>query len=162
MTPDASATNAHLRQRTTVCRKETPMDIEYRINAPITADEFIELLRASTLGERRPIDDRACMEGMVANANLMVSAWAGDVLVGIARSMTDFHYACYLSDLAVRRDYQKRGIGKRLQTLTQEALEPNCKLILLAAPAANAYYEHIGYEHHPRCWVLDRTCAIKA
>ena len=138
------------------------MDIEYRINAPVGADEFIELLRASSLGERRPVDDRACMEGMVANANLMVSAWAGDVLVGIARSMTDFHYACYLSDLAVRRDYQRNGIGKRLQTLTQEALGPNCKLILLAAPAANAYYEHIGYEHNPRCWVLDRVHAIKA
>ncbi|MEJ2479823.1 MAG: GNAT family N-acetyltransferase [Acidihalobacter sp.] len=138
------------------------MDIEYRINAPVGADEFIELLRASSLGERRPVDDRACMEGMVANANLMVSAWAGDVLVGIARSMTDFHYACYLSDLAVRRDYQRNGIGKRLQTLTQEALGPNCKLILLAAPAANAYYEHIGYEHNPRCWVLDRAHAIKA
>lgn len=138
------------------------MDIEYRINAPLSTDEFIELLRASTLGERRPVDERACMEGMVANANLMVSAWADGSLVGIARSMTDFHYACYLSDLAVHRDYQKRGIGKRLQALTQEALGPNCKLILIAAPAANAYYEHIGYEHNPRCWVLDRKRTIKA
>ena len=138
------------------------MDIEYRINAPVSTDEFIELLRASTLGERRPVDDRACMEGMVANANLMVSAWTDGRLVGIARSMTDFHYACYLSDLAVHRDYQRNGIGKRLQTLTQEALGPNCKLILIAAPAANAYYEHIGYEHNPRCWVLDRKRAIKA
>ena len=137
------------------------MDIEYKINAPLSTDEFIELLRASTLGERRPVDDRACMEGMVANANLMVSAWAGDVLVGIARSMTDFHYACYLSDLAVHRDYQKTGIGKRLQALTQETLGPQCKLMLLAAPAANAYYGHIGYEHNPRCWVLDRERAIK-
>ena len=138
------------------------MDIEYRINAPLSTDEFIELLRASTLGERRPVDDRACMEGMVANANLMVSAWTGGRLAGIARSMTDFHYACYLSDLAVHRDYQRNGIGKRLQTLTQEALGPNCKLILIAAPAANAYYEHIGYEHNPRCWVLDRKHTIKA
>jgi GNAT superfamily N-acetyltransferase len=137
------------------------VDIEYRTNTPISADEFIELLRASTLGERRPVDDRACMEGMVANTNLMVSAWAGDLLVGIARSVTDFHYACYLSDLAVHRDYQKRGIGKRLQALTQEALGPKCKLILLAAPAANAYYEHIGYDHNPRCWVLDRARRIR-
>ncbi len=137
------------------------MEVEYRINAPISADEFIELLRASTLGERRPIDDRACMEGMVANSNLMVSAWAGDSLVGIARSMTDFHYACYLSDLAVHRDYQKRGIGRRLQALTQSELGPRCKLILIAAPAANAYYEHIGYEHNPRCWLLDRDRYIQ-
>ncbi|MBI5376293.1 MAG: GNAT family N-acetyltransferase, partial [Candidatus Schekmanbacteria bacterium] len=89
------------------------MSIEYKVNAPVTADQFIELLRESTLGERRPIDDRECMEGMVKNSNLMVTAWNDGKLIGIARSMTDFHYACYLSDLAVHREYQKRGIGKR-------------------------------------------------
>lgn len=77
------------------------MSIEYKINAPITADQFIDLLARSTLGERRPIHDIECMEGMIANSNLTVSAWERDSLIGIARSMTDFHYACYLSDLAV-------------------------------------------------------------
>lgn len=76
------------------------------------------LLRESTLGERRPIEDRECMEGMVKNSSLMVTAWHGEELIGIARSVTDFHYACYLSDLAVHRKYQKAGIGK------------NCKLSL--------------------------------
>ena len=76
------------------------MSIEYKVNAPVTSDQFIELLSESTLGERRPIDDRDCMEGMVKNSNLMVTAWNDGKLIGIARSMTDFHYACYLSDLA--------------------------------------------------------------
>jgi len=97
---------------------------------------------------------------MVNNSNLMVTAWDGDKLVGIARSMTDFHYACYLSDLAVHRQYQKGGIGKRLQAMTQAQLGPRCKLILVAAPAANAYYEHIGFSNNPRCWVLDRVHRI--
>jgi predicted N-acetyltransferase YhbS len=108
------------------------------------------------LGERRPIDDRECMAGMVNNSNLLVTAWDGDKLVGVARSMTDFHYACYLSDLAVDGDYQRQGIGKQLQILTQQQLGRHCKLILIAAPAANAYYGRIGYAHHPRCWILDR------
>ncbi len=132
------------------------MSIEFKVNAPVTSDQFIELLRESTLGERRPIDDRDCMEGMVKNSNLMVTAWHDGNLIGMARSMTDFHYACYLSDLAVHRAYQKRGIGKRLQIITQEKLGPKCKLILVAAPAANSYYEHIGFKNNPRCWVLDR------
>jgi predicted N-acetyltransferase YhbS len=96
------------------------------------------------------------MEGMVKNSNLMVTAWDDGALVGIARSMTDFHYACYLSDLAVHKKYQKKDIGKKLQALTQEQLGPRCKLILLAAPAANSYYEHIGFTNNQRCWVLDR------
>jgi GNAT superfamily N-acetyltransferase len=132
------------------------MRIDYKINVPVSTDQFIDLLRESTLGERRPIEDRGCMEGMVKNSNLMISAWHGEALIGIARSMTDFHYACYLSDLAVHKKYQRRGIGKELQVKTQAQLGPRCNLILLAAPAANAYYKHIGFTNHPRCWVLGR------
>ena len=136
------------------------MSIEYKINAPVSTDQFIGLLRESTLGERRPIDDRECMEGMVKNSNLMVTAWHGEELIGIARSMTDFHYACYLSDLAVHMKYQRAGIGKKLQVKTQEQLGPNCKLILVAAPNANSYYEHIGFTNNQRCWVLERDKKI--
>lgn len=140
---------------------EEDMSIEYKINAPITTDQFVGLLKSSTLGERRPVDDRECMEGMISNSNLVVSAWDKNQLVGIARSVTDFHFACYLSDLAVSMEHQNSGIGKQLQILTQEKLGPKCKLILIAAPAANKYYEHIGFEHNPRCWVLERESSIR-
>jgi ribosomal protein S18 acetylase RimI-like enzyme len=137
------------------------MRIEYKINNPISADQFITLLQASTLAERRPVDDLGCIQGMLDNANLTVTAWDGELLVGVSRCVTDFHYACYLSDLAVHRDYQRSGIGKRLQALTQEQLGPKCNLILLAAPAANAYYEHVGFTNNPRCWVLERNQRIR-
>jgi GNAT superfamily N-acetyltransferase len=137
------------------------MPIDYKINVPVSTDQFIALLDASTLGQRRPLDDRECMDGMIRHANLMVTAWHGEELVGIARSVTDFHFACYLSDLAVHEKYQKRGIGKRLQAITQAQLGPHCKLILIAAPAAHSYYEHIGYAPNPRCWVLDRDQRIR-
>lgn len=132
------------------------MSIEYKINEQVSTDQFIELLRRSTLGERRPIDDRECLEGMVNNSNLMVSAWDCDKLIGIARSVTDFHCACYLSDLAVDEQCQGMGIGKKLQAITQEQLGPRCQLILLAAPDANSYYEHLGFTSNPRGWVLGR------
>jgi hypothetical protein len=82
------------------------MSIEHTINQPITTDQFIDLLESSTLGERRPIDDRECMEGMITNSNLTVTAWDSGNLISIARSMTDFHFACYLSDLAVSKEHQ--------------------------------------------------------
>lgn len=136
------------------------MSIEYKINEPISTDQFIGLLEASTLAERRPIEDRQCMEGMIENSNLTVSAWDGGELVGIARSTTDFHYACYLADLAVSQAYQNSGIGKQLQILTQQQLGPQCKLILIAAPAANQYYEKIGFAPDSRCWVLEPELRI--
>jgi ribosomal protein S18 acetylase RimI-like enzyme len=138
------------------------MTVEYKTNQPITADQFVDLLRASTLAERRPVGDLDCIQGMVSNSNLTITAWDGDRLVGIARSMTDFHYACYLSDLAVHSDYQGSGIGRMLQHLTQQELGPRCKLILISAPSANSYYEHIGFTNNPRCWVLERHQNINA
>ena len=138
------------------------MSIDYKINEPITTDQFIELLENSTLGERRPINDRECMEGMISNSNLTVSAWEFGNLVGIARSMTDFHYACYLSDLAVSKEYQKCGIGRQLQIVTQRQLGSKCNLILIAAPAANTYYEHIGFSNVPTCWGLGPNDRIRS
>ena len=136
------------------------MNIEFKINEPITSEQFVGLLEKSSLAERRPIHNSECMEGVVKNSNLVVSAWYGNELIGIARSVTDFHYACYLSDLAVDQKYQKSGVGKRLLVLTQEQLKEECKLILVAAPDANSYYEHLGFENNSRCWVLGREQKI--
>ncbi len=136
------------------------MSILYKINEPIDVQKFYDLLVASTLGDRRPINDRECLGGMLANSNLTVSAWDSGKLIGLARSITDFNYACYLSDLAVEQSYQKRGVGKQLQILTQAQLKPRCKLILISAPSANEYYEKIGYTNNPRCWVLERADEI--
>ena len=123
---------------------------------PLTPEQFLDLLNRSTLGERRPIDDPDTIAGMVANADITLSAWDGDKLIGVARSVTDFAYCCYLSDLAVDAAYQRQGIGVELMARTQAMLGPKCKMILLAAPAAADYYGHVGFDHYPRCWVLDR------
>lgn len=136
------------------------MSVEYFINEHVTTDEFISLLHRSSLGKRRPVDDRVCMEGAIANSNLVITARQEGELIGISRCMTDFHYACYLSDLAVDQQHQHLGIGKKLLQITQDQLGPRCKLILLAAPAANTYYEHLGFTNNSRCWLLERDQTI--
>lgn len=130
------------------------MDITYHLNKKINLRQFTDLLQRSTLSERRPMNDPACLQGMLDNTNLSYTAWQGDELIGIARCVTDFHYCCYLSDLAVDQSVQQSGIGKTLITLCQNQLKPNCKLVLLASPDAHSYYQHIGMQAHERCWVL--------
>ena len=76
-------------------------DIEYRRDATLDLDRFIALFRDSTLAERRPVDDREVMRQMMENASLTITAWDGDALVGIARTLTDFAHAAYLADLAL-------------------------------------------------------------
>lgn len=134
--------------------KPTPVNIEYRDNATITVETAIDLYRRSTLGERRPVDRPDIFEGMLKNANLTITAWHGERLVGIARSLTDFTYVAYLADLAVDAEYQRQGIGKRLIEETRRRLGQECMIVLLAAPAANDYYPKLGFEHNPRAWIL--------
>ena len=127
--------------------------IEYRVGNNLDLDQVIELYHASTLGERRPVDDRIRMEKMLRNANLVITAWDGELLVGISRSLTDFAYATYLSDLAVRESYQRQGIGKELVRRTKQE-SGSAAVVLLAAPKAADYYPHIGMTHHPQAWIL--------
>jgi predicted N-acetyltransferase YhbS len=127
--------------------------VTYHISNDLDVDEVIELYRASTLGERRPVHDRERMALMLRNANLVVTAWDGELLLGIARSVSDFSYCTYLSDLAVRVSHQRQGIGRELIRRTQEQ-GGEATIVLLSAPKARDYYPRIGLKQHPSAWTL--------
>ncbi len=129
-------------------------EITYRYGNDLDLDQIIELYEDSTLGERRPIDDREIVADMFRHANLVVSAWDGELLIGISRTLTDFTYVGYLSDLAVRLSYQRKGVGKRLIQKTRERMGPRSMLVLLSAPKAVEYYPRIGFTQHNSAWIL--------
>lgn len=130
--------------------------IEYRIGNAIDLDAVIECYRDSTLGLRRPVDDRERMKQMLERANLVVSAWDGDLLVGISRSLSDFCFATYLSDLAVRLAYQRKGIGNELIKRTQRE-GGAATIFLFAAPAAVDYYPRVGFSGGSGWMLAPRT-----
>lgn len=135
-------------------------EIVYARELTLHSDEFIDVLKRSTLAARRPVDDAERMKSMCQNANLIVTARKDGKLVGVARSLTDFIYCTYLSDLAVDESLQKQGIGTRLIAETKK-YTPQAKLILLSAPAAVNYYPKIGMTNHPHCYMLDDVNALK-
>lgn len=137
------------------------MTIRYCDNQRISDSEFVDLLRRSTLAERRPVDDRRAIAAMLRHADLLCTAWAGEALVGVARSVTDFEYCCYLSDLAVDLSYQKQGIGRELIRLTQSRLGRRAKLILLSAPNAVGYYPKLGFHGHASAWLIPADQPVK-
>jgi len=130
--------------------------VVYAVEPKLTADEFIAVLTASTLSERRPVTDRPRMQQMLDRADVIVTARADGRLVGISRALTDFCYCTYLADLAVDVSLQGHGIGRELIRRTHEAAGLNTMLILLAAPKAESYYPHVGMEKHHSCWTLPR------
>jgi len=130
------------------------MNIQYETGLIPTTAEIIEVYNSS--GLNRPTDDPRRIAGMYANSNLIVTAWDGDLLVGVSRALTDFHYCCYLSDLAIRKEYQKQGIGQELVRLTKEAIGPLSMLLLLAAPSAMEYYPKIGMDKLDNAFMIKR------
>lgn len=129
----------------------------YQLEPLLTPDEFIDILRRSTLAERRPVDDRETIVGMLAQADIILTARQEGLLVGVSRAITDFHYCTYLSDLAVDEAFQRQGIGQELLRRTHAAAGLKTTLILLAAPQAASYYPHIGMTPHDSCWIIPRS-----
>ena len=131
------------------------MGITYKLDIIPDTEKIIDLYKSS--GINRPIADKERIAKMYANSNLIVTAWDVSKLVGISRSLTDFCYSCYLSDLAVRKEYQKHGIGKKLIVLTKEKIGERTMLLLLSAPAAMDYYPKVGFENVENGFIIKRT-----
>ena len=115
------------------------MEIIYRKDIKPDTDQIVEVYNSS--GINRPTTDKEQIEKMYANSNLVLISWDNDKLVGISRSLTDFCYCCYLSDLTVRREYQSSGIGKKLIELTKDEIGEQTSLILFSSASE---YLHFG------------------
>ncbi len=129
-------------------------DILYQCEPDLSVIEFADVLRRSTLAERRPVDDAQRLDGMLRQADIIVTARSdAGALLGVSRAISDFHYCTYLSDLAVDEAAQGQGIGRRLIDETHRAAGLHTTLILIAAPKAEGYYPHIGMQRHESCWI---------
>jgi hypothetical protein len=134
--------------------KTIRMKIQFKINASLKAEDVIGVFISS--GINRPVDDIVRIDNMLKNSNLIISAWNGIELIGIARSVTDYNYCCYLSDLAVKSEHQKSGIGKTLIELTQQTIGEQTMLLLLSAAPAMEYYPKVGFEKVENGFIIKR------
>ncbi len=131
--------------------------IVYKRDRQISAEQFIDVLKRSTLSERRPVNEPARVQKMLDHGNILVTAWSGELLIGVSRALSDFAFCCYLSDLAVDQAFQKKGIGKKLIEETHLVAGKQTTLILLAAPAAVDYYPKVGMDRMTDCFVIRRS-----
>jgi len=128
-------------------------EIERVQGSDVDIGEILDVYHSSGLGARRPVADRERFATMMRNANLIVVCRMGGKLVGVARSVSDFSYVTYLSDIAVAREHQRCGVGRALIEATRQ-VAPAAKIVLLSAPAATSYYPRIGFDRHDSAWVL--------
>lgn len=131
------------------------MTITFSFDKRPSADQLIELYE--TAGLPRPTNDKERIQKMFDSSNLIVTAWNDEQLVGVARSITDWVWSCYLADLAVHPAFKKAGIGKELVRLTKEKLGEQSMLLLLSVPTAMEYYPKIGMTKEDRAFTILRT-----
>lgn len=131
-----------------------PPSIRYQDSAAISAEAVAALFERS--GIHRPYEDLPRIQKMLDHADLVVTAWDGERLVGIARALTDWCYCCYLSDLAVDQEYQRAGIGSALLYEVQKAIGDSVTLVLISAQEAAAFYDRIGLERTDRAFLVRR------
>lgn len=135
-------------------------EIIYQREQALDPYEFTDVLKRSTLSERRPVDEPERIRQMCELSNMIVTARLDGKLVGVARSLTDFAFCTYMSDLAVDEAYQRRGIGIRLIKETK-LHTPQAKLILLAAPKAVDYYPKTGMTKFENSFILSDINDLK-
>lgn len=131
------------------------MIIKYRSGIVPPTEDIIDLYDSAEL--ERPLGDKDRIGKMFANSNLIISAWHEEQLVGISRSLTDFSFCCYISDLAVRKEYKCVGVGKKLIQLTKEVVGEESNILLLSAPAAMDYYPKVGFEKVENGFIIKRV-----
>ncbi len=130
------------------------MEITYKTDIIPTADQIIELY--NNCGLPRPTNDKYRIAKMFENADLVVTAWADDLLVGVSRSITDWVWSCYLADLAVRKDYKASGIGKKLIDITKQTVGEQSMVLLLSVPTAMEYYPKVGFTQLDNSFIINR------
>lgn len=130
-------------------------NITYHLDIIPDTDQIIEVYDKS--GINRPTHDKERIAQMYAHSNLVVTAWNEEELIGISRSLTDFCFCCYLSDLAVKKEYQSMGIGKKLIELTKDKIGDQTMLLLIAAPSAVDYYPKVGFEKLENGYIIKRS-----
>ncbi|QTM98083.1 GNAT family N-acetyltransferase [Sediminibacillus dalangtanensis] len=130
------------------------MTVHYAIHEKILREELADVFASS--GIKRPYEDLARMEKMIEQADLLVTARDNGKLIGIARALTDYCYCCYLSDLAVDKQYQHQGIGSQLISRVQKEIGEETALILLSAPSAMGYYPKAGFQKADNAFLIPR------
>jgi len=130
------------------------MEITYRSDIVPAVEQVIELYDRA--GLPRPIHDRDRIKKMLDNSNLIVTAWDGNQLAGLSRTITDWVWSSYLADLAVSPIYKKSGIGKKLIELTRELIGEQSMLLLLSVPTAMEYYPKVGFTKEDRGFIINR------
>lgn len=125
------------------------MDIKLGYN--ITSDEFLEMVKSigwKTYSKKQ-------IDNALANTMYMVKATADGKLAGIGRVVGDYSIVCMLTDVCVKPEFQKHGIGlkivEELKNLISSNVHEGEKMQIELTPTAGneSFYQKAGFKYNP-------------
>ena len=129
------------------------MEIIYKLNEKISPEQLLKLFNDANLKRPQSLER---LNKMINDADILISAWSENELIGVVRCITDYSFCCYISDLAIGKKFQKKGIGKELIRKVQEYLGDEVMILLLSVPQALNYYPKIGFNKIDNAYQIPR------
>lgn len=112
-----------------------------------------ELLQSAGLTRARSPE---LLAAMLAGSRWVVSAWEGDTIVAFGRAVSDGVSNAYVTTVAVRPGWQRRGIGTELMRRLMGD-RPGIKWVLHASAAGERLYPKVGFVPATGMWVKGRS-----
>lgn len=125
--------------------------MEIRLDYSISTDEFIEMVKS--VGWKEYTKEQ--VEKALRNTMYMVKATVDGKLAGMGRVVGDYSIVCMLSDICVKPEFQKIGVGLKITTELKRLIESGVKAgekmqIELTPTAGNeGFYEKAGFKYKP-------------
>ena len=125
------------------------MDIKFDYN--ITSDEFLEMVESvgwKTYSKKQ-------IDNALANTMYMVKATVDGKLAGIGRVVGDYSIVCMLTDICVKPEFQKHGIGlkivEELKNLISSNVHEGEKMQIELTPTTGneSFYQKAGFKYNP-------------
>jgi GNAT superfamily N-acetyltransferase len=118
--------------------------ITYRETHHIPKDAIVRLYQENKWSAAEKPDE---LVQALVNSHCLITAWDGDVLVGLGNALSDGYLVVYYPHLLVSPQYQHRGIGRRIMEIMQAKYKGIHQQVLLAVDNAVPFYEKCGFQH---------------
>ena len=87
------------------------------------------------------------VKSMLEKSSIVVSAWNHNQMIGFGRATTDEIFRAVLWDVVVDKQYQKKGIGKRIvQTILDNPKVSRVEKIYIMTTNCRTFYSNIGFK----------------
>jgi len=126
---------------------ENPIELKTSVDIPL--EQLVDLYNAVGRQAYTNEEPRPKLKQAIQNSTYVITTWDGDQLIGLARCLSDDVAICYLQDILIHPEYQRRGVGRMLMQNCLERFDHVRMKVLLTddEERQKKFYESFGYKN---------------